>query len=57
MEELKLLIDWIVNAFLTIYNFFKVQHPIVQACVFMPLAVLVINLFIGVVNFAKGRKE
>lgn len=46
MEEIKLFIDWLMSSFMMLYNFFSQQHPIVQACVFMPLAVIVINLFI-----------
>ena len=57
MEEFNLLFDWVMNAFLMFHNFFKVQHPVIQACVYMPLALLVLSLFIGVVKFSRGRKE
>lgn len=57
MEEFNLLFDWVMDAFLMFHNFFKVQHPVIQACVYMPLALLVLSLFIGVVKFSRGRKE
>lgn len=57
MEEFNKIIDWFFSAILTLHNFFKVQHPVIQACVYMPLALLVLTLFIGVVKFSRGRKE
>lgn len=57
MEEFNLLFDWVMNAFIKLHNFFKVQHPIIQACVYMPLALLVLSLFISVVKFSRGGKE
>lgn len=57
MEEFNLLFDWVMNAFIKLHNFFKVQHPVIQACVYMPLALLVLNLFISVVKFSRGGKE
>lgn len=46
MEEIRLFIDWLMTSFKQLYVFFSQQHPIVQACVFMPLEVIVIKLFI-----------
>lgn len=57
MAEFNLVFDWIMMAFLKLHYFFKEQHPVIQACVYMPLALLVLSLFIGVVKFTRGRKE
>lgn len=56
MDDFILVLDWFMDLFLILHNFFKVQHPIIQACVYMPLACLVLGLFIGVVKFTRGRK-
>lgn len=50
MDEIRLFIDWLLTLFKRFYDFFSQQHPIVQARVFLPLAVMVISLFILVVK-------
>lgn len=55
MEEMILIIDWFMEFFFEAYNFFIKQHPIIQACVFMPLASLVIGIFIAVAKLIFGR--
>ena len=55
MEEMILIFDWVMVFFLDAYNFFVQQHPIIQALVFMPLASLVIGIFIAVAKFIFGR--
>lgn len=58
MEEIRLFIDWLVNSFGLLFNFIGSQHAIVQAVVFMPLALLVIKLFIFIFThiFQGGSK-
>ena len=45
MEDINTFITWLMNSFKRIYDFVTQQHPIVQARVFMPIAVLVVGLF------------
>lgn len=55
MEEVKLFIDWLMTCFKSLYDFFSRQHPIVQARVFMPLAMIVIALiFLLIKTLFKG---
>lgn len=44
MEDINMFINWLMQSFLSLYNFFVNQHPIVQAAVFMPIAVMIISL-------------
>lgn len=53
MEEFLLVIDFFFYIWERAYDFFTEQHPIVQMVVFLPAALLVINLFIGFL----GRNE
>lgn len=56
MEDINLFINWLMTSFKSLYDFFSQQHPIVQARVFMPVAVLVIGLFfLFVKSLFKGR--
>lgn len=55
MEEFKMTVDWVIWFFMRWYNFFMLQPPVIQIAVFMPLALLVLSLFLGVVKFLKGR--
>lgn len=55
MEDVRLFIDWLMNSFGQLFSFFSEQHPVVQAVVFLPLAGLVLSLFLGVANFFNGR--
>ena len=50
-------LDWLFWFFLTFFNFCKEQPPILQAAVFMPLALMVIKLFFGVVKYITKGKE
>ena len=50
MAEFQMVLDWFFGSITTIYNFFKEQHPIVQMRVFLPLALLVVGLFISFVK-------
>lgn len=44
MDEINMFINWLMDSFLVLYNFFVNQHPIVQARVFMPIAMVIISL-------------
>ena len=55
MEDVRLFIDWLMNSFRLLYNFFTQQHPAVQAVVFLPIAGLVLSIFLGVAKFFNGR--
>lgn len=56
MEDINLFIDWMMSIFMTLHNFFSKQHPIIQARVYLPIAVIVILLFINVAkNLFNGR--
>lgn len=58
MDEIRLFIDWLISSFRLIFNFIGSQHVIVQAVVFMPLALLVIKLFLFIFThiFQGGSK-
>lgn len=55
MEDVRLFIDWLMGSFTDLWNFIVQQHPIVQACVFLPLATMIIKLFISFANIFNGR--
>lgn len=50
MEEFQSIIDWFFDSWLRIYNFFIESHPIVQMKVFLPLALLVVGIFVSFVK-------
>lgn len=56
MEDINLFINWLMTSFKTLYDFFSNQHPIVQARVFLPAAVLIISLiFFTIKTIFNGR--
>lgn len=55
MEEFYQIVDWIFNAWTTFYNFLTGQHPIVQMKVFLPIALLVVSLFISFIGKNERR--
>lgn len=55
MEDIRYFINWLMTAFLQIWGFVTVQHPAVQAVVFLPLAILIIKLFMTFANIFNGR--
>lgn len=54
MFEIRLFIDWLMISFTSLWNFFTEQHPIVQAVVFLPLAVMIFSLFIKFAKLSRG---
>lgn len=54
MDEFYQVVDWFFSSIQRIYNFFVNQHPIVQMRVFLPMALLVVGLFI---SFIKGNER
>ena len=54
MNEFYQVVDWFFESIQSMYYFFVNQHPIVQMRVFLPIALLVVGLFL---SFVKGKER
>lgn len=50
MEEFITVVDWIFSLWERFYYFIVEQHPVIQMRFFLPVALLVVSLFIGFVS-------
>lgn len=55
MAEFTAIVDWFFQVWERFYYFISEQHPIVQMRVFLPLALLVVSLFISFIGKNERR--
>lgn len=54
MVEINLVINAIFNWYSLIFTWIREQHPIVQACFWLPIALLVVLIFFKFIGKDKG---